>query len=55
MTDEDGDEARHTHAAYMAAAAAYINDHASLSVAVGSAVEDVVDDYLVVLFQKQWT
>ena len=47
MTDEDGDTARHTHASdYMAAAVTYINDHASLSVAAGSAVEDVVDDYL---------
>ena len=47
MTDEDGDEARHTHASdYMAAAVTYINDHASISVAAGSAVEDVVDDYL---------
>jgi hypothetical protein len=47
MTDEDGDEARHNHASsYMSAAVAYINDHASLSVAAGSAVEDVVDDYL---------
>jgi hypothetical protein len=43
----DADEARHTAAStYMAAAVAYINNHATLSVAAGSAVEDVVDDYL---------
>jgi hypothetical protein len=46
MTDGDGDEAVHTHAsAYMAAAATEISTHASLSVAAGSAVEDVIDDY----------
>jgi len=50
MTNDDvadSDEARHTAAStYMAAGVAYINGHASLSVAAGSAVEDVVDDYL---------
>jgi hypothetical protein len=46
MTDGDGDEAVHTHASdYMAAAATEISTHASLSVAAGSAVEDVIDDY----------
>ena len=41
MVDLDGDEERHTHASnYMAAAVTYINDHASISVAAGSAVED---------------
>ena len=46
VTDGDGDEARHTHASdYMAAAVTFINTHASLSVAAGSAVEDVIDDY----------
>jgi len=41
------DANRHTAASdYMTAAAAYINTHASLSVAAGSAVEDVIDDYL---------
>ena len=45
--DDQTDLARHTAASnYMAAAVAYINDHASLSVAAGSAVEDVIDDYL---------
>ena len=50
MTNDDAadsDVARHTAAStYMAAAVAYINNHATLSVAAGSAVEDVVDDYL---------
>ena len=41
------DAARYNSAStYMANAVAYINDHASLSVAAGSAVEDVIDDYL---------
>jgi len=41
------DVTRHTLASnYMASAATYINTHASLSVAAGSAVEDVIDDYL---------
>jgi hypothetical protein len=41
------DATRHTLAsAYMARAATYINTHATLSVAAGSAVEDVIDDYL---------
>ena len=45
--DDQTDAVRHTAASnYMAAAVAYINDHASLSVAAGSAVEDVIDDYL---------
>ena len=45
--DDQTDAARYNAASnYMAAAVAYINDHASLSVAAGSAVEDVVDDYL---------
>jgi hypothetical protein len=40
------DAARKTVASdYMAAAVTFINAHASLSVAAGSAVEDVVDDY----------
>ena len=45
--DDQTDAARHTAASdYMTAAAAYINGHATLSVAAGSAVEDVIDDYL---------
>jgi len=41
------DAARHTAASnYMASAVTYINTHAGLSVAAGSAVEDVIDDYL---------
>ena len=40
------DEARHLLAsAYMKEAASVINLHASISVAAGSAVEDVIDDY----------
>ena len=46
MSDGDGDEGRYSHAsAYMAAAVVSINAHAGLSVAAGSAVEDVIDDY----------
>jgi hypothetical protein len=46
LTDSDGDLAVHTHASdYMAAAATEITTHAGMSVAVGSAVEDVIDDY----------
>ena len=41
------DATRHTLASnYMARAATYINTHAGMSVAAGSAVEDVIDDYL---------
>jgi hypothetical protein len=46
LTDGDGDEAVHAHASlYMAAAATEITTHTGMSVAVGSAVEDVIDDY----------
>ena len=41
------DANRHTAASnFMARAVTYINTHTSLSVAAGSAVEDVIDDYL---------
>jgi len=45
-TVETSNTDRHTAASnYMASAVSVINAHASLSVAAGSAVEDVIDDY----------
>jgi len=47
VTDTIADTARHNAASsYMSLAVVYINTHASFSIAAGSAVEDVVDDYL---------
>jgi len=47
VADTITDVVRHnTASSYMSLAVVYINTHASLSVAAGSAVEDVVDDYL---------
>lgn len=46
MVDDTADNVRYnTASTYMANAVTFINTHASLSVAAGSAVEDVIDDY----------